>query len=63
MRFFFLLFCFLDNLLNPQQQQQLQGQMPALQQGGATTGAVDYSGLLGLLQTKAKRPDILNLLG
>jgi hypothetical protein len=53
-----------NNLLNPQQQQQqLQGQMPALQQGGATTGAVDYSGLLGLLQTKAKRPDILNLLG
>jgi hypothetical protein len=26
-------------------------------------GAVDYSGLLSLLQTEAKRPDILNLLG
>jgi len=51
-----------NSLLSPQQQPQ-QGQMPMLQQAGATAGAVDYSGLLGLLQTKAKRPDILNLLG
>jgi hypothetical protein len=51
-----------NNLLNPQQPQQ-QGQMPMLQQAGGAAGAVDYSGLLGLLQTKAKRPDILNLLG
>jgi hypothetical protein len=51
-----------NNLLSPQQQPQ-QGQMPMLQQAGGAAGAVDYSGLLGLLQTKAKRPDILNLLG
>lgn len=51
-----------NSLLNPQQPQQ-QGQMPMLQQAGGAAGAVDYSGLLGLLQTKAKRPDILNLLG
>ena len=47
-------------LSSPQQipnPQNMQGQQQGLPFG------VDYSGLLGLLQQKAKRPDILNLLG
>jgi hypothetical protein len=50
-----------NSLLNPAQPMQV-GQPQQLTQGGST-GGVDYSGLLGLLQQKAKRPDILNLLG
>lgn len=41
-----------NSLLSPQQPQQ-QGQMPMLQQSPTSTGAVDYSGLLSLLQTKS----------
>lgn len=52
-----------NSLLNPAQPMQI-GQPQQMAQGGAGgAGAVDYSGLLGLLQQKAKRPDILNLLG
>jgi len=53
-----------NSLLNPAQPAQI-GQPQQGMQGGTAggTGGVDYSGLLGLLQQKAKRPDILNLLG
>lgn len=51
-----------NSLLNPAQPMQI-GQPQQLAQGGSGAGGVDYSGLLGLLQQKAKRPDILNLLG
>jgi hypothetical protein len=51
-----------NSLLNPAQPMQL-GQPQQMAQGGVGAGGVDYSGLLGLLQQKAKRPDILNLLG
>lgn len=52
-----------NSLLNPAQPMQV-GQPQQMAQGGAgAVGGVDYSGLLGLLQQKAKRPDILNLLG
>lgn len=52
-----------NSLLNPAQPMQVGQQQFDMQGGAAGAGGVDYSGLLGLLQQKAKRPDILNLLG
>jgi hypothetical protein len=49
----------LNNLLG--QQPTPQGGMP--KQQIRPTGAVDYSGILSLLEQKAKRPNILSLLG
>jgi hypothetical protein len=51
-----------NSLLNPAQQP-TQNPQNIAQQGQALPYGVDYGGLLGLLQQKAKRPDILNLLG
>lgn len=50
-----------NSLLTPTQP--AQNPQNIAQQGQALPSGVDYGGLLNLLQQKAKRPDILNLLG
>lgn len=50
-----------NSLLTPAQP--TQNPQNIAQQGQALPSGVDYGGLLSLLQQKAKRPDILNLLG